>query len=195
MDIFSTAFLPPIAYLHELFKASHPVIDLGEHYIKQTTRNRTFILASNGPLTLTIPLRKNDSKKLSEQEISYAEDWQTKFLRALRSAYTNSPYYEHYQPEFEEVLMQKEQSLHRYNRRLLEWLLMELGNPKQVDYSFTYIEPGNEVKNDFRGEDRWLNYVYNPYKQVFTYKMHFVQGLSAIDLLFNKGPESWVYIQ
>lgn len=195
MDIFSTAFLPDINYLHHLYAATDPVIDLGEYYVKQTSRNRTSILTSNGALVLTIPLRKKDSKKLIDIEISYAEDWQIKFLRAIRSAYTNSPYYEHYQPEFEEMLMKKELCLHLYNRQLLEWMQRELGIEKQMVYSPTYVEQGEQVEHDYRGGVFVSMRPPKAYKQVFSYKMDFVSGLSAIDLLFNKGPESLVYIQ
>jgi hypothetical protein len=195
MDIFSTAFLPDINYLHHLYAATEPVIDLGEHYVKQTSRNRTSILTSNGALVLSIPLRKKDSKKIGDIEISYAEDWQIKFLRAIRSAYTNSPYYEHYQPGFEEMLMKKEPCLHLYNRQLLEWMQRELSIEKQVGYSSTYVEQGEQVEHDYRAGIFGSNRTPQSYKQVFSYKMDFVPGLSAIDLLFNKGPESLMYIQ
>lgn len=196
MEVFGTSFLPNILYFQCLASASDPVVDLGEHFIKQTYRNRSVILGSNGPLQLTVPLRKNDSKVVIDQEISYAEDWQTKALRAIRSSYTNSPYYEHYQEEFEHLLMKKDALLYLYNKGLFNWLLKELDLNMQIRYSDSYII--QNINNDLRNVD--FNEVTTPstiikYKQVFSYKTDFVAGLSVIDLLFNKGPESLIYIK
>ncbi len=196
MDVFGTSFLPNVHYFKCLTSASNPVVDLGEHFIKQTYRNRAVILASNGPLQLTVPLRKNDSKSVIDQQISYAEDWQTKALRAIRSSYTNSPYYEHYQDEFEYLLMQKEELLHIYNKGLFNWLLKELDLDVDIRYSNSYVQDniGNDLRNvDFYDVAKSSNTM--KYKQVFSYKTEFVAGLSIIDLLFNKGPESLVYIK
>ena len=193
MDVFSTAFLPGIGYFRKWVAASDPVIDWGEHFIKQTQRNRASILSSGGPQNLIIPLRKSGSKRVGDMEISYTEDWQTRCLRAIRSSYKNSPYFEHYQPEFEELLLQKEPLLAVYNQSLFSWLLKELDIPTPASYSDIYIETG--ALNDYRNTDFYTQTGVDvkPYKQVFSYKMDFQAGLSAIDLLFNKGPEAFPY--
>jgi hypothetical protein len=196
MDVFGTAFLPNMVYFKRMLATSHPIIDLGEHFVKQTQRNRTFILSSGGTLPLIIPLRKSDSKVTKDILISYAEDWQVKALRAIRSSYKNAPYYEHYQAEFEALLMNKEELLTMYNRNLFEWLLKELGiDTWQLTYSPVYLEEG--ITNDYRNHDFYSipSDPFIPYKQVFSHKIPFVPGLSVIDLLFNKGPESLPYLK
>src|SRR5687768_4563647 len=113
MEIFSTAYLPGIHYIRQYIQASNPVIDLGENYIKQSHRNRGIICSSNGPLALIVPLSKPSSsasgKSTGGVEINYAENWRTNHIKAIRSCYKNSPYYEHYQPEFENILLQEHQ--------------------------------------------------------------------------------------
>ena len=203
MDVFGTSFLPNTLYLHRFVNAQQPIIDIGEHFVKQTQRNRTFILSANGSIPMIVPLRKNamptgkqDSRTVSDMEISYAEDWQMKTLRAIRSSYLSSPYYEHYQQEFEDLLMRNEQRLHDYNRGLFGWLLRELHINKPASYITTYIENGivNDYRNiDFFAKDSYLNAV--PYKQVFSHKTGFIAGLSVVDLLFNKGPEALPYLK
>ncbi len=192
MDVFGTAFIPGIQWFQLLIHSTEPVIDLGEHFIKQTQRNRGIILSSNGQLPLIIPLRKSDSRTVGSMEISYSEDWQTKGLRAIRSSYMNSPYYEHYQEGFEELFCRKEPLLHEYNKYLLDWIIQQLDMPVQLNYSMEYVEKG--FSNDYRllVSNEILQ---KEYKQVFSHKMGFVPGLSVIDLLFNKGPESLPYLQ
>lgn len=196
MDVFATAFLPGTLYLQKLLLSSHPVIDVGENFIKQTYRSRCTILSSNGPLMISVPLRKNDSKRVLDMEISYAEDWQTKALRAIRSSYANSPYYEHFQDEFEELLMRKESLLHLYNYELFNWMLKNLLIEKEFSISDEYIT------SEFNFDLRSIDFDGSPelkklqaYKQVFSHKTNFIPGLSGIDLLFNKGPESLPFLQ
>lgn len=196
MDVFGTAFLPNIFYLQQIIASKQPGIDLGEHFIKQTQRNRAIILSSNGSLPIIIPLRKSNSKRVGDMEISYAEDWQIKALRAIQSSYKNAPYYEHYQLEFEDILMRKYSLLWEYNKLLLEWLFQQLDIELHIQYFTHYIEDG--YKNDYRPVDFYVtknSYTISPYKQVFSHKMNFREGLSGIDLLFNKGPEALPYIQ
>lgn len=196
MDVFATAFLPGTCYLRNLLQSNHAVIDLGENFIKQTYRSRCLILSSSGPLMITIPLRKNDSKKVLDMEISHSEDWQTKALRAIRSSYSNSPYYEHYQEEFEGLLMNREPKLHVYNQQLFAWILKALYVETEPEISIEYIQTG--ILKDFRSTDfekaaSCTNLTL--YKQVFSHKMPFQSGLSTIDLLFNKGPESLPFLK
>jgi hypothetical protein len=193
MDVFATAFLPGTLYFKKWLQSNDPVIDLGENFIKQTYRSRCTILSSNGPLMITIPLRKNDSKRVGDIEISYAEDWQTKGLRAIRSSYANSPYYEHYQEEFEALFMSKNELLYSYNRELFNWLLKNLYIEKNPGYSTEFISVG--FNNDFRSKEFGSSLEMKEYKQVFSHKVNFIPGLSVIDLLFNKGPESLPFLQ
>ena len=196
MDVFSTAFLPNIAYFQNLLFASESIIDLGEHFIKQTHRNRAFILSPNGAIPIIIPIHKTDSKSVIDIEISYVEDWQTKHLRAVRTCYKNSPYYEHYQEEFEELLMDKQKLLHLYNKNLFNWLIKELGADCKIRYTNEYVEKliGKDFRNvDFYSTPMLLNN--QEYKQVFSYKSNFTPNLSTIDLLFNKGPEALPYLK
>lgn len=203
MEVFGTAFLPNITYFKRLLASSNPCIDLGEHFVKQTQRNRTVILSSNGVLPIIIPLRKKDSssfpntsRRVLDMEISYAEDWQTKSLRAIQSSYKNSPYYEHYQEEFEHLLMAHEPLLYRYNKAFMEWILKQLDVSTTFAYSEEYIDAGENA--DFRSVDFYhstFDVQCIPYKQVFSHKMPFIANLSVIDLLFNKGPEALPFIQ
>jgi hypothetical protein len=192
MDVLSTAYLPGILYIRQYLQSFNPVIDLGEHYIKQTHRNRGMICSSNGPLTLTVPLRKSGSRKTGEMEISYTEPWQSQHIKAIRSCYKNSPYYEHYQPEFEAILGKQYSFLYELNSALFSWLLVELGIPAKHSTSAAYVEAG--ITNDYRNFDYFKSAI-KPYKQVFSDRNGFCQGLSCIDLLFNKGPEAMAYIQ
>lgn len=192
MEVFSTSFLGPVDWYSTLMRLENVVIDLGEHYVKQTHRNRTAILTSNGTLQVVIPIKKSHLKSVKDIEISYTEDWQTKTLRAIRSSYLNSPYFEHFQEEFEALLMTREPFLYKYNMSLHNWIIQQLDLKMVIDYSFDYIETNS--KNDHRNCVIKSENI-RPYKQVFSHKFGFTPGLSIIDLLFNKGPESMMVLK
>jgi len=192
MQVFSTAYLPYISYC-QLYLASHnPVIDLGEHYIKQTQRNRGSVGSSSGALLLTVPLSKTESKRVGDMQISYTENWQKQHIKTIRSCYKNSPYYEHYQFEFEAILTTPFTHLYQLNEAILKWLLHELDIPYKHTFSNSYIENG--IVNDYRNEIN-ITKAPLPYKQVFSDRIGFCKNLSCIDLLFNKGPEALMFIQ
>lgn len=190
MEIFSTAYLPGIIYIQQYIQASDPVIDLGENYIKQTHRNRGVICSSNGPLPLIVPLRKSDKRRTVDMSISYSEDWQSQHLKAIRSCYKNSPYFEHYQPEFENIILDKYDLLHQLNGALLSWILLQVDIKIKHRLSEVYIEAKGE---DYRNFD-YFKLATRPYKQVFSDRNGFLPGCGVIDLLFNKGPEAMVTI-
>lgn len=192
MQVFSTTFLGTVNWYKAYLNSSDSIIDLGEHYMKQTHRNRTFILSSNGMVPLIIPIKKVIQRELKHIEISYSENWQNRFLKSIRSAYLNAPYFEHYQEEFETLLMEKPALLHQYNHHFLSWSLKQLDLGSEISYEMDYVNVNPE--NDYR--NLWDHHQeIKPYKQVFSHKFGFTDGLSIVDLLFNKGPESYPYLK
>lgn len=192
IDVFSTSFLGAVDWYAAFIQSAKPVIDIGEHYVKQTHRNRCLILSSNGDLPLIIPVKKSGARAVKDIEISYSEDWQTKAIRSIRSAYQNSPYFEHYQDEFESYLTYKDDLLYRYNLKLQDWVLRELGIT--IDYSISDVYITTGIQGDYR---KGVSQIQGKrtYKQVFAHKFGFTPGLSIIDLLFNKGPESLMFLK
>jgi hypothetical protein len=192
MDVFPLAFLPSLYYCQKIIQSSHPVIDLGEHYVKQTCRNRFQILTSQGVQALTIPVKKGllNHIPMREVEISYHENWQKKYWQAIETAYRNAPYFEHYSVDFYEIWFDKHILLSELSIKINHWLLRELRVDKHIDFSDAYVD-NQHIINDYRKHD-FLQKSFHlmPYKQVFSYKLNFEFRVSALDLLMNKGAES-----
>ena len=96
--LLSTAYFAPIQYYCKLFSYANIYIEVYENYIKQTYRNRCNIMAANGPLSLTIPIKKTDEIKVltKDVKIDYDSRWMPIHLRAIESAYRSSPFYMYY---------------------------------------------------------------------------------------------------
>ncbi len=198
--IYSTAYLPPIAYCYYYAKDEHPLIDIYEHFVKQTYRNRCEIYGANGKLSLSIPLiKEKEHTPIKDRKISYAENWQKNHWKSIESAYRSSPYFEYYEAEFYPFYHQKKEFelLVDFNRALFEKVLEILEISKPLQYSEQYIENIDE-SDDLRRltpKKTWDKLHFPRYIQVFENKKGFIPNLSILDLICNEGPQSFNYLQ
>lgn len=203
--LFSTAYWPNLYYCLQLLHAEDVVLEQHEHYQKQSYRNRTTILSANGPLDLTIPIVNTGAKQLSKEvRISYKENWQVKHWRAIVSAYKNSPYFEHFEPEIAAFYQQQTDLLMDYNEAQLKTLLALLRQKKNIHRS-TRFDPAPVDAVDLRdaihpkrvltGDEIHLKRLHQPYYQVFGHKLGFHPNLSVLDLFFNTGLGTLTYLK
>ncbi len=202
--ILSTAYWPNLHYLYWFLHSEKTVVDVYEHYQKQSFRNRCQIMTANGPLNLSIPVRHLATKEFTADiEISYQEKWQLKHWRAIVSAYKNSPYFEHFEDELKLMYQGEPNLLVDFNVSQLHLVLKLLRIKKEIKLSTSYIEPEEKdsdlrdrihPKLDFRTDTISSLVLLKPYYQTFEAKMAFVPNLSILDLLFNKGLETRDYL-
>lgn len=196
MDAFPISYFGPIAYYQKLCSSPQPIMDVGEHFIKQTIRTRTEILGPNGKQTLSIPVNRPFGNKTAFKDVLIHEDgWRTLHLRSLKTAYASSPFYDHYESEIKEIILFQTHSLHEFlsniHQRIIEWLDLPLTGEKSLQ--FLHIDP---LDKDYRKTtfDSESTHVVNSYTQVFTERSAFVNNLSILDLIFNEGPmaRKWI---
>lgn len=195
--LLSTAYLPPAGYFCQIKNADKVLIEREENYIKQTFRNRCSILAPDGILNLSVPVRKGPSVKtpLKTVEIDYTKRWQQVHLRALISSYSSASYFQYYFDAFEQAISSNHRFLFDLNMELLHLVMKILKINKEVRCTSVFETAGNEAY-DFRYSitpKKRSDYSARKYVQVFD-KGDFVPGLSIIDLIFNKGPESAAFL-
>lgn len=187
----------PLTYLGstEYFRCLYDgtcVIDLYEHYVKQSYRNRCDILTAGGPASLTVHVVKGGSirkRPVCDMRIDYSKRWQHQHWGALVASYKSSPYFDFYAERFEPFYRREWEFLADYNLGLLEVLCSLAGVP-MPELSRTYVEaaPGDLDLRPKRKEGPAL--IAEPYFQVFSERMPFVPNLSFADLLFAEGPAS-----
>ncbi len=188
-----TAYLAPISYYAILLKHPNCTIELYEHFVKQSIRNRCEIYGANGKLRLTIPKeRKGSSKTLIKNiKISYKQNWQKEHWNAIQSAYNSSPYFEYYKDELQPFFEKQEEYLVDFNSKLQEITLKLLQEENTTKPTQEYVHEGNF--SDLRNY-HWKLKNQKQYDQVFMEKHGFIPNLSILDLLFNLGPESADYL-
>ena len=68
-SLFSTSYLTPIEHIHKMVAAENILIELNENYIKQSYRNRCYILTANGPQALIVPVLLGSFHKTAIKDI------------------------------------------------------------------------------------------------------------------------------
>lgn len=188
-----TAYLAPISYYAILLQDPNCRIELHEHFIKQSIRNRCDIYGANGKLRLSIPKqRKGSSKTIIENlKISYRNNWQKQHWNAIESAYNSSPFFEYYKDELKPFFEEKEEYLVNFNSKLQNAILSMLQQGNIIKNTTEYLHKGDFF--DLRNYT-WKLKNQEKYDQVFMENQGFIPNLSILDLLFNLGPESIDYL-
>ena len=190
--IFPTAYFPSIYYVRELCTYQHVAIDLHEHWIKQSIRNRCEILSAEGIHKLIVPITHREQKQcIAEITVCQDSSWEIKHWRAIKSAYGKAPYFEAYAREIESILLNRPRSLWKLNQELLNLFIDAWDLPVRVEYTNVF-NPYTE--KDLR-RTPWMERIdVNAYQQVFSYDKPFSSNLSALDLLMCEGPMGRLYV-
>lgn len=190
-------YLPPISWFSVLLNPENEIVfEQFENFPKQTYRNRANIYGANGKLSLIIPINHNGSRALKDIEISYREDWRSLHWKSIKTAYQSSPYFEFYEDKIRKIFDLKEKYLLDFNLKALEIVLQVLKTEKAHSLNAEYIKNTEEVnfREKFSAKQP-SEFEMDEYYQTFTDKLGFIQDLSILDLICNKGPESMTYIK
>ena len=174
------------------------LIEQYDNYCKQTYRNRCRIATAAGVQSLTVPIVKGTSPKqlMKDVRISDHGEWRHQHWNALESAYMNSPFFMYYQDDFRPFYEKKYEFLVDFNTELTLLILKLAGINKPLRLTESY---GKKEQNilDLRqlvNLGQHEPQACRPYWQVFRQKYGFLANLSAVDLLFNMGPEFPLYL-
>jgi hypothetical protein len=175
-------------------------LDQHSHFEKQTIRNRCEILGANGKLKLIVPLKKwNNHTIIQDVRIDNSFRWKHIHWRSLMSAYRNSPYFEYYEDRFAEFYNHDFDFLLDLDlastRHILDLLKMET----EIILTDSFIPNKQNISSDKRplfSRKTANDSLKQPtYIQVFSDRFPFASNLSILDLLFNLGPKTAIYLQ
>lgn len=198
--VLSTAYMAPIEYYMALANAPTLVLEQHERYVKQTYRNRCKILTANGVMDLSIPVEKTSKEKsfVRDMQISEHNDWQKLHWKSIESAYNSTPFFEYYKDDLVRFYEQKWKYLWDFNQEIqatiCELIDIEPTIRHTDNFEKSYEAPKTDLRDAIHPKKTTLFENAKPYYQVFEQKFGFIANLSIIDLLFNMGNESLLYI-
>lgn len=188
-------------------------IEAKENYQKQSYRNRCRFYAADGVQTLSFPIvHEGGTHKIpiSDIRIDWSKPWLHQHKKAIISAYRTSAFFEYYQDELFAILDRKHEKLLDLNMDILRFILEKTGIASELHLTEDFSRDGQVT---FDGSDlicddmrevihpKRKNSVLadlkleKPYFQVFAARHGFMPDLSSMDLLFNEGPDSILYLK
>lgn len=219
VGILQPGYLPWLGFFEQLERVDVFVVLDDVQYDKGGWRNRNRVKTVQGVRWLTVPVRVSlkPPSRVADVEVDNRTDWRRKHCETLRQAYARAPFLERYLPLFAEAYAREWHLLVDLDLHLIEVIAGALGidTAKIVRSSSLGIEGGREERllaicarlgadrfyegaagRDYIGVARFeaagVRVEFQDYEHPVYPQLHgaFVSHLSAVDLLFNSGPES-----
>ena len=193
-------YLAPVSHYCAYYRAEDVRLEVCDHFVKQTFRNRCWIDSPNGALALTVPVVKTGAKTpMRDIRISDHGNWRHQHWIALESSYRQSPFFEYYADDFAHFYEERDGFLMDFNLRLHGVISELLGLEREIKI----IDNGHKATDfiDLRNiaEPKAVadvkDYTAHQYYQVFAQRNGFIPNLSIVDLLFNMGPEGLLVLR
>lgn len=214
--LLSTTYFGPIQWYQKLNRYGQVMIERHESFAKQTYRNRCIIATANGAQALTVPVERPEGTQLSKSlmkdiRISDHGNWRHIHWNALRSAYGESPFFEYYADDLMPFFTRKWEFLYDFNMEICHKMCELLDIEPRIDITDGYLPVAKDSTTglpaiNLGGTDDYREAINpkhplpdtafspRPYYQVYAARYGFLPNLSILDLLFNMGNESVLYL-
>jgi hypothetical protein len=212
-------FIPWIGYFYKMLKSDCFVFLDDVQYIRRGFTARVKIKTPQGENWLTAPVKKKGRyhQSVSEVELETGDIWKKKILGTLQSSYGKAPHFKTYFPGLETILQNEHHRLAELNIELIKWLaqILKINTPMVKSSEMAGINGQSSERLvgicKAVGASRYLSgFGGQKYQEEEIFKENgielavydfkhpeypqlwgdFIPGLSAVDLLFNCGPQS-----
>jgi hypothetical protein len=214
-------FLPWLGYFYKIYKSDIFVFLDNVQFTKNSYQNRVKIKSPQGAIWLTEPVLHNFGQLTNEVKLNNKERWIDKHLKTLEMNYKRAKYFKEIYNLLAEIYLSKEweymselnitfiKSISNYLGIKRKFLLASnlnvsgnstdllIGIIKKVDGNI-YLSGKGGVK--YQDEEKFsqnnIKLVYSDFKHPVYPQLwgEFIEGLSIIDLLFNCGKDSILYL-
>lgn len=217
-------FLPWIGYFYKMLKCDRFILLDDVQFVRRSYTNRVNIRTPAGKQWITIPVKQKGRylQLVKDVELETSLQWQKKVLGTLQSAYGRAPFFKTYFPALSAIVQENCSFLAEMNTRLIQWVagILELSTPilKSSELPGVSGASTERLVNICRavGADRYLSgFGGQKYQEEVIFNQHqvelvvydfkhpvypqlwgeFLSGMSALDLVFNCGPESAIILR
>lgn len=195
-----SCYFGPLELYAMILRADNVVVDVGEHYVKQSYRTRTNIHGANGKQDLSVHIVRTHRKTpMKDMRLRHTENWRAEHWQSIRSAYGQSAWFIHYEQEIQDLVMKPHKMLVQRNIESMQLMMKLCGIHRRLEISEEYIESNSilDLREALHPKLPLPPVVdtVGPYRQVFEAKNGFIPRLSILDLLMNMGPQTLSILQ
>ncbi|MCB9554678.1 MAG: WbqC family protein [Deltaproteobacteria bacterium] len=187
-------------------------------YTRKDWRSRNRVKTANGPVWLSVPVKKAPRETLIKDiEINYEQTWLDKHLRTIEVAYRKAPYFEPLYGEIKSILESRPRLLKELDDSLIRLCMRHFSIECELTWSSELKLPpaeknrriidvcrahGSSVLYDTQASSTFIDvalFAENGIEVLFQDYQHpqypqqwgeFVSHMAAIDLIFNTGPQA-----
>ncbi|MEW6077768.1 MAG: WbqC family protein [Thermodesulfobacteriota bacterium] len=215
-------YFPWLGYYDKMAKADVFCYLDNVQYKKNEWQNRNRIKSVGGWQWLTVPVTYRFPQRINQVKIDRKTPWGKKHIQALTTCYRRAPFFDEYMSLFEPILRSDPERLSELNIALAEALRRALGietktviaselAPLREEPTDRLIDICRELGADTylagrgganymdlsRFNDSGIRVVFQAFDHPVYPQLYgdFVANLSAVDLLFNRGPDSLAVIR
>jgi hypothetical protein len=215
-------YLPWLGYIDKLERCDVFCLLDTVQYKKNEFQNRNRIKTADGWQWLTVPVTYRFPQRIHEVRVNQTADWQRKHLQALKTNYSKARFFDWYYTKFADFYRQSFELLVQVNVACIQLLMELLGLERKVvlasslpveseDPTLRLVEICKALGGEFylSGRDgaNYMNtdmfpahhikvlhqdFKHPEYPQCYG---SFEPNMSAVDLLFNCGPDSLTVIK
>ena len=209
-------FMPWLGYFDKMGQVDAFVLLDNVQYKKNEFQNRNRIKTPQGPQWLTVPVSYQFPALINQVQVRAGDPWRRKHMQTLVANYAKAPYWTAYAESLRGLYSIESASLAAVNRASVEWLKKELQietplvvasemelsdeqTQRLLDIcealgASTYLAgvDGRKYMELDRFAAAGIEVAFQQYEHPQYAQLHgeFTSHLSALDLLFNCGPES-----
>lgn len=219
--LLSMTYFGPVQWYQKLHRHQTVFIEQHDSYVKQTYRNRCIIATANGQQALTVPVERTANisdtavadtsdattdtcASCNDIRISDHGNWRHLHWHALMSAYSETPFFEYYADDIRPFFEQRWDRLYDFDMAICHKMCELLDICPDIRLTTEYVRADDvtpasgllDLRDTINPKHPLPDTDFTPrrYYQVFECKHGFQPNLSILDLLFNMGPESILYL-
>ncbi|MDH5609556.1 MAG: WbqC family protein [Cyclobacteriaceae bacterium] len=189
-------YLGSLEYFCLLSQFQSVKLEVSDFFIKQTYRNRCYLLNSQGRQLLSVPVWYGQGTTYKDVRIDHSQSWRKDHFRAIGTAYGKAPYFDYFMELFAVLFEKKFEFLLDLNVHSLTICLKILGISLQMTETEAYYPQVEAGETDARNmilpkKEYSFRDIYRPYTYIQNFGKEFEPNLSILDLIMCEGTNAF----
>ena len=104
-------YLANLEFFTRLINSKRVTLEVSDYFMKQTYRNRCYIMGPNGIQVLTVPVHYHKKSIFRDVTIDYHQNWVKDHRKAVQAAYGKAPFFDYFYDLFDQIWVSKPEYL------------------------------------------------------------------------------------